>query len=211
MHIKRTLMQILLFAVLVGVCFATPAWSGMYIDFESGLGQDGQPLGSKFTGVTFTTASGYDVLFADTSTGAYNVTSDNGRHYGRGEYFIGGNAAAYTEQSDPTIIHFTLGHASIVRFGYSSASAISVNAFDDAGNLVDSVQGSSNVRSLGGTGLAFLQVVHPDIAYIQINDTGNFWMMDDLSSDAPVPEPSSVLAMGMGMMGLVIFRRHQNA
>lgn len=207
MCIRRAQLLVLLFASLVGAYSALPARSSIYIDFESGLGQDGQPLGSKFAGVMFATTSGQDVLLADVSTGAYSVTSDNGSCYGLGQYFVAGNVAAYTEQSDPAVIRFTLGYASFVRFGYSSASAIYMDAFDSTGTLLDSVQGSANTKSLGGIGLAFLEVTHPGIACVQIHDTGSFWMIDNLSSDAPVPEPSSVSILGIGILGLATRRR----
>lgn len=210
MRFGQAKLLIIILATLVGACSAMPAFSSVYTDFESGIGHDGQPIGYLFPGVVFSTTSGQDVLFADVSTGAYSATSDSGNHYGLGQYFVGGNVAAYTEQSDPAVIRFTLGSASFVRFGYSSASTIYADAFDASGTLLDSAQGDANVKSSGGAGLVYLQLNHAGISYIQIHDTGSFWMMDNLSSDAPVPEPSSVLALMLGLAGLVVRRSRRS-
>jgi hypothetical protein len=159
-------------------------------------------------GLTFTSASGEGVCLADIDSGWYSVTSDNGKVFEDGEYFVSGNVAAFIPSlGDTARITFTCGTASYFTIGYSSQFQFFVEAYDVAGSLLNSASGPANTKSLGGTGLSYLTVTHPDIAYVTLHDQGGYWMVDNITTDAPVPEPSSVVALLMGLGGLAASRR----
>lgn len=187
--------MILFLSTTVIVPSGAAASATLAIDFELGVGNDGQAVASTYPGVRFGSSGNSRLVYADFTTGAYNVTTGAINMFGPGQYFAAGLAAAYAEGSDPVAIFFTVGTASFVRIGYSSASTLYLDAFDPNGNVVASEVGMANTRSIGGSALAYLEVFHPEIASIQIHDSGSFWLIDNLESDAPVPEPSPIIGL----------------
>jgi hypothetical protein len=186
-------------------------------DFEMGLGHNTQPVGSSIAGLTFSSFDGLgatsDMYFADVTTGIYNATSGDGTRYENGEYFVGGNVAAFAPDLDWNgSIKFTLGLASVVGIGYSSFFDIFLDGYDAGGNMVAATSGPAVARSKGATGIGMLTLMSAqhDISYVVIRSQGGYWMVDNVSSDAPVPEPGSLLALAAGlagMAGLVTGRR----
>ena len=87
------LVKILLTTAMVFVMAGgANAW---FLDFEWGLGHDGETIASGVPGVQFTTTDGQDWMYGDINTGIYNVTSDNGSTYGTGRYNVGGDVFAW--------------------------------------------------------------------------------------------------------------------
>jgi hypothetical protein len=192
---------------------AAPSFAVLSCDFEVGVGHDGQAIGIGIAGLAFSTLGGGGVYFGDINTANYSATSDNGKAFRSGEYFLSGDVWAFIyDQSDKAKVTFTTGTASHFTVGYTSQNPFTLEAYDSADQLLESVTGEANVKSQGGTGLLYLTVSKPSIAYVILHDQGGFWMVDNLSTDAPVPEPSALLALlgGLGSIGGMMFRRRSS-
>ena len=199
----------LLIAVCCVLACAASAQASTQCDFENGLGQSGHAVGMSVPGFSFSTTLGHQVLFADANSGYYSVRSDNGEVFGTGEYFISDDVAAYiADPADRAKVSFAWSPASYFTVGYSSQLAFILEAYDSLGTLLDSETGAANTYSKGGTGLAYLTVSHPGIAYVVMHDQGGYWMIDNISTDA-VPEPSSVLMLLGGLSGLAVTLRRR--
>ena len=193
------------FALLVAS--AAPS-SALTCDFEIGVGHDGEAIGSNIAGLGFGTLGGGDMYFGDINTGNYSAASDNGKTYHTGEYFLSGDVWAFIyDQNDKAKVTFTMGTASYFTVGYTSQNPFTVEAYDAADQLLDSVTGAANVSSQGGTGLLYLTVSKPEIAYVVLHDQGGYWMVDNIETDAPVPEPSSLLLLSFGATSLIAATR----
>ncbi|HET6457071.1 MAG TPA: PEP-CTERM sorting domain-containing protein, partial [Armatimonadota bacterium] len=104
-------------------------------------------------------------------------------------------------------VRFTSGLASYFTIGYSSFYPFVVEAYGVSDDLLTSTSGAANSKSNGGNGISYLTVSYSGIAYVVLHDEGGFWMVDELSTDAPVPEPASLLTMIAGLVGLASARR----
>lgn len=178
-------------------------------NFESGLGKDQQAIGSSHPGFVFSTTSGGSMRYADINSKAYSVTSNNGKTYEDGNYFVSGDVAAYCMNlTDQGKISFAGGPVDFFSIGYSSEYNFFADAYDSTGNLLASVSGDPNTKAHGGTGLGSLQINHSGMAYVVLHDHGGYWMIDNVSTDNPnVPEPASMSALGLGLIGLLFRRR----
>jgi hypothetical protein len=206
--------------VLAGCVLAltTPSYA-WFLDFEWGLGHDGQNIASGVPGLQFTTTDNQNWVYGDITTGLYNTHSDNNSMYGTADYFMGGNVFAWLGPNQGQgRIDFLNDDGSTFTTGYCSASTFYLEAYDKNGNLITSTSGGPNRFSDGGTGLDYLTVTsgQHDIAYVLLHDTGNFWLTDNMSGDASgvnppsVPEPVSLVLLGTGLLGVAIFRRREN-
>ena len=190
------------------VLAAAGASAGLSYNFESGVGRNGQAIGTDVEGLAFGTVSGGNVYYADINSGSYSVTSDNGKTFEDGEYFLSGDGSAYVANlADRAQISFTRGTATYVTVGYSSQFYFVIEAYNSFGDLLTSSTGGANTKSQGGAGLEYLTVQHSDIAYVVLHDHGGYWMVDNLSADAPVPEPVSLTVLALGLVSLVTRRR----
>jgi hypothetical protein len=185
---------------------AFPVLANITCTFEEGVGKSNQAISNPY--LTFATTSGGSMRYADIDSGWYGFRSDNGKVVEDGEYFVSGNVAAYVPGlNDWGKVSCNYGTANYFTVGYSSQWTFVVAAYNATGNLLDSISAPANVASGGSTGLRYLTISHPDISYVTFYGTGAYWCIDNLSTDAPVPEPASMTVIAMGLLGLGVWRR----
>ncbi|NYT05990.1 MAG: hypothetical protein GKC04_06430 [Methanomicrobiales archaeon] len=166
--------------------------------FEDGV--DGQVVASNVAGVVFTTTMGYDWIYADIRTGGYNM-----------RYPLVGNFCTWLGVSgDEGRIDFTDGTATYFSALVSTPSYIQLDAYDENGVLVDSATFSGSNLDTGK--MIRLTVQAPAIAYVMMHDSGNYWIMDEICTDAPgvesdgtpVPEFPSFAVSVCAIVGMLL-------
>lgn len=155
-----------------------------YIGFEDL--PDGTNLSSgAISGVQFTTTAGFSWLVGDFATGAYN-----GKYPTGGAYTSHGTHWAWLGVDQGAgRIDFVNGPATTFSLLASAQTPVVVEAYDSSGTLLEST-GSTPVNA--GTGqMAELKItrVSADIAYVIVHDSGNFFEVDDICTDAPGVNP----------------------
>lgn len=188
--------------VAAALLVASSAFAGISYNFESALSRNGESIGST-SGLVFSSVSGSGVRYANIDSGWYSMTSDNGKVSNGGDYFVSGNVGGYLlDLDDQARVDFAYGQASWFTAGYSSEFQFVLEAYDATGELLTSSTGAANTQPQGGNGLAYLTVSHPGISYIVLHDHGGHWMIDNITTDAPVPEPASCATLLTGLIGL---------
>ena len=166
----------------------TPRSPGdIFLDFESGL--DGMQVESSIPSLKFTATSGLDWQYGDIRTDAYNVYP-----YGDGTYETNGDFFAWLgETGDSGRIDFLGGGATYCSLLTSTYSGLTLDAYDQDGNLLSSSGWATGNTDTGTfTRLTVDAPAGKTMAYVVMHDTGNFWLIDDLCTDAepavsPVP------------------------
>lgn len=163
---------IIVFQVLTFLLIGT-AWAG-FIDFEDGKDRD--VIASSIEGMEFTTTNGYDWVYGDWRAYDYNGPYPYGSYYSEGNFF-----AWLGEMQGTGVITFVDAYATFFKIYYSSESRLYLEAYNVNGDMLDTASGKGNLN----TGkLGKLRVEAPGMAYVMIHDTGNFWLVDNLSTDA---------------------------
>ncbi len=205
MKIVKTMLTFV-FALVVSLVMVGNA-TAFFIDFEDGV--DGAPV-TDIPGISFLDYNGYDALYADCTTGSYNCSDMNGS-YSYGGYYIYDNVALWAgpnADAQGVIVDFTSNDGTWFSTGYSSLSGFYVVAYLTDGSIV-TTSGGSNY----GVGMDFLSVAASAgtyIDYVVLHDSGNQWVVDNMSGDASgvnVPEPGTLLLIGSGLIGLAFARR----
>lgn len=206
--------------VFVNVPIATGA---ITMTFEEFVGFDGAPLSTFYNGVTFQAGgTGQSWIASDATTGAYNASSwPSGQAWNGGEYWIHDYAAAWTGAvGNDGRISFDNEDATFVQLAYSAGYALFLEAYDSVGSMIDVDSGPGNLRYFNGnpSGPGTLRVDAPAgqyISYVLVHDSGDFWIVDNVETDAsgvvisPIPAPGAVAlaGLGMGLVGLLRRRR----
>jgi len=158
-----------------------------FLNFESGI--DGIQIESTIPSMEFTTTGTLNWIYGDIRTGYYNVN-----HSGELGYVTNGNFFAWLGTlGDQGRIDFLGGGASYCSVLVSTASGLTLDAYDSSDTLIATSGWSGNNTFSGEfTRLTVDAPAGQTIAYVMIHDTGNFWLMDDLCTDAnkaviPVP------------------------
>ncbi len=181
--------------------------------FEEFLGYDGAPLSTFYSGITFQAASsGQDWIASDVTTGNYNASSwPSGQQWGGGQYWINDYVAAWTGVlGDNGKVSFDNADGTFVQLNYSTSNLLYLEAYNSGGTLLDSDTGLGNLRYMNGNpnGPGTLRVDAPGgeyISYVLIHDSGNFWVVDNIRTDASgivtqrVPAPGAILLGGLGV------------
>ena len=174
--------------------FAEPeAPKNGFIDFEDGA--DGQPIQSSIPGLQFTTTEGYDWIYGDWQTGEYNGPFPSGEYYSNGNYFawLGPNQGAGR-------IDFTEGCATYLQVWVSSAQGLTAEAYYSDGSLADSESVAGNLSTGQMDRLRVDAPLNSCFSYVILHDTGNYWLIDDLSTDAsgvPATRPPVIILPGL--------------
>lgn len=186
--------------------------SDSMITFE--YGYDGQLIGTV-TGVQFTNTDGYDWVIGDFATEAYNGKYPDGAYTSDGDKWawLGVNQASGR-------IDFTEGTASYVSLLTSTVSGLAMEAYDEDDNLLDRAPASGVTSSNINTGLMTKLTVNDangNIAYVIVYDDGNYFLIDDICTDAPgvgdidIPEFPTVALPIVAILGLMfIIQRRKN-
>lgn len=149
-----------------------------FMDFE--LGADAARISSTLPGLEFTTTGGLEWAYGDVRTGIYNVAP-----YNEAAYEANGNFFAWLGTTgDIGRITFVGGDATYFSALVSSSSLI-FEAYDREGNFLADSGWAPDNRDTGT--LSRVIVEAPNIAYVEIHDSGNFWVVDDICTDAPSP------------------------
>lgn len=161
-----------------------------FLNFESGI--DGIQIESTIPSMEFTTTGTLNWVYGDIRTGYYNVYP-----YNDPAYETNGNFFAWLGTlGDQGRIDFLGGGASYCSVLVSTASGLTLDAYDSSGTkIADSGWADDNTRTRTFTRLTVEAPAGKTIAYVMVHDTGNFWLMDDLCTDAnkaviPVPTRS---------------------
>lgn len=219
----RAVLRLVLASVAVSVGLGAGSAHAILITFEEGLGKDSTAINNQYTGITFVGAlTGQSWLYTDATTGKYNASSwPSGTIWGTGNYWINDLVAAWTSDTGGSgKIAFTSQNATYVDVNYSAAGAFYLDAYNASNEKIASDSGPANLRYANGnaSGPGTLHVEAPTgqlIAYVIVHDTGNYWIVDNVSTDATdirpagVPEPSSLVVFSLlgGAAALTTARR----
>lgn len=158
-----------------------------FLDFESGI--DEVEIESTIPSMRFTSTGALNWKYGDIRTEKYNVYP-----YGGAWYETNGNFFAWLGTlGDQGRIDFLGGGASYCSVLVSTGSGLTLDAYDSDDTLI--ATSGWAVPNTGTRTFTRLTVDAPSgetIAYVLVHDTGNFWLIDDLCTDAnkaviPVP------------------------
>lgn len=168
-----------------------------FINFEEGV--DGQVIRSTIPGLSFTTTLGYDWVYGDVRTGEYNARSLTDPTVNHGSYVVNGYIFAWLgPNTGEGRIDFVNGaRASYVSVLTSTNSGLEMDAYDSSGNLI-ATSGWAN-GNYGTYTFTRLTVQAPNIAYVLIHDTGNYWLIDDIVANVGGQSSQGSLQLGQGI------------
>ena len=153
-----------------------------FIGFENGV--DLTPITTQYSGVVFSpVAPAENWMYGDVINGAWNYPA----------YWCNGNVWASLEGAESVggaagRIDFPNGanYVSVLVSGYPN---VVMEAYDASGILIDSAGPTS--YNLDTSTMDQLTVEHNGIRYVLIHDTGQYWVIDDLCTDAAGDHPIS--------------------
>ena len=150
-----------------------------FIDFE-GLSEGGG-LGEVIPGVKFTTTDGQDWL-----VGTWSSNNWNGKYPSGGAYTSQGDAWAWLGMAQGKgIIRFTKGKATYFSCLTSTYSGLQVDAYDENDVLIASSGRATENINTGTMDRITVISDYRNIQYVVVHDTGNYWLIDCISTDAP--------------------------
>jgi len=149
-----------------------------FLDFEDKT--EGYILGEEIPGVAFTTTMGQDWLVGTWSSGAYNGKYPDGMYTSEGDKW-----AWLGESQGSGIITFTEGTAGYVAVFTSTYSGLVMDAYDVDDNLIASSGWATDNLGTGTMDRLWVESAAKDIKYVIVHDTGNYWLIDCLVTDAP--------------------------
>ena len=204
---KRSL--ILTVILLLGVS-SSAVKADITMTFEEFLGSNGVPISTYYSGVSFTAITGGDEwVSADATSNLYNMSSwPSGQAWNAGNYWVYGYVGAWCEvYTAGGKIAFDNADATYVELGYAAGNTFYLEAYKADGTVMDTDSGPANLRyangNAGGPGTLRVDWNGTDhIAYVIVHDSGNYWCVDNVTTDATdivVPVPGAIL---LGLLGL---------
>jgi hypothetical protein len=210
--------KVVALAALVG---GTGVSQAALVTFENIPG-DIQAINNFYSGITFGSSStGSPLVTRRASTNNYNISSaPSGTVYNGGYYWIYddvGVTSALDNSGNDGKVSFDNEDATYVTIAYCAESTFWLEAYDTNGNLLDTDSGAANLRFFNGNeaGPGSLTVNWDGVNYISyviVHDTGNFWVIDNLDTDATglstvIPLPSAAGLAGVGLFCVGAHRR----
>jgi hypothetical protein len=150
-----------------------------FINFEGF--PDGTNLSSgTISGVQFTTTNGYTWFVSDISTNNYNGK------YPQGSYMCHGTHNAWLGPSQGSgRIDFPKGPASYFSLLVSNLTPVFLEGYDASDNLLATAGPSSANVDTGHMSELKITRATKDMAYVIVHDEGNFFIIDDVCTNAP--------------------------
>jgi len=183
-------------ALLIVAFAATGAAADVTLTFEEFVGFDTAPISTFYANISFESgAGGSEWVARDATSNNYNVSSwPSGTVWNGGYYWIYDlvcTTTALDYSGNDGIIRFMDADATYVELGYTSGSTLWLMAYDINDNLIDQDSGPANRRYVEGneSGPGTLRVDwngSDHIAYVVVHDSGNFWVVDNITTDASV-------------------------
>jgi hypothetical protein len=148
------------------------------IDFERYT--DGTPLSNgAINGVQFTTTGGYTWVVGDWTTGNYNGKYPTGAYTSQGERW-----AWLGTQQGAGRIDFASGRASAFSLLVSNTTPVQLDAYGGDGTLLATAGPDSSNSNTGHMTELKITRDAPDIAFLIVHDTGNFFLVDSICTNA---------------------------
>ena len=160
--------------------------------------------------------NGYAVTYTATSNGS--LLSGPGGGYGLGSNGSWGNVAYAATNSTNTSIFLTFAApvtsvGGIMNYAPGYGTPI-LNAYDASNTLIASFDLSvagGGINTPGGSDAGMFRGVSYAGGISMLELQGAYSLTQDLEAATTVPEPSTIVLMGAGMLGLVALRRRQRA
>ncbi len=150
-----------------------------FIGFEEFA--DGTNLSeNSIGGVQFTTTGGYTWRVGDFATGQYNGKYPNGAYTSQGTHW----AWLGTSQGAGRI-DFVNGPASYFSLLTSSFTPVSLDAYGADGALLETAGPGRSNTSTGTMDELKITRSARDIAYVVVHDSGNYFLVDSICTNAP--------------------------
>jgi hypothetical protein len=135
-------------------------------------------------GVQFTTTAGFSWLVGDFATGTYNGKYPSGAYTSHGTHWawLGVNQGAGR-------IDFVNGPASTFSLLASANTPVVLEAYDSSNTLLETTGSSGTNTNTGAMAELRISRAVADITHVVVHDSGNFFEVDDICTDAPGVNP----------------------
>ena len=201
---KRTLLWVLLSILCVSpaLTYGQSPNPTVRLTFEEFLGHDGAPLSTFYRGVTFVgSVTGSEWVARDATSRRYNVAAwdwlndrDSGLSWSNGDYWICEYVGATTSldySGNDGLIRFDKADATFVQMRYTSGTQLILDAYNALNQKIATSTGTPNRRTTEGNraGPGILRVEAPAgqlIDHVIVHDSGNYWVVDEVETDATV-------------------------
>jgi hypothetical protein len=149
-----------------------------YITFED-FADKTDLSAESFPGIEFTTTNGFTWRVGDFATGNYNGKYPSGAYTSQGTHW-----AWLGESQGAGRIDLTIGSAKYFSLLVSASTSVVLEAYRDDGTLLETAGPAATTT--GTTTMTELRVMRPttDIGYVVVHDSGNFFEIDAICSDA---------------------------